>query len=284
MMESINPSLSAPNTGEQPPKPIRARTVMLTKIKPARFRLLPVTMTMLALLLILRVNAIYFDALSVRQTLVANAEAASKEEAPKEEAPKEEAAKEGDTKDESGEAGKKEEKSGKKDEAGGSDISPSEVKALKKLDEQTRYNQVELDLLQNLSKRRDELDAREKELVIKEKALEATEKRITDRVDEMKKLQVDVSKLIETYNQHQEADVKSLVKIYENMKPANAAVIFDELEMPILLSVIDAMSERKVSPILAAMSPKRAKEVTEELAELRKVKALPPAASRVTAP
>lgn len=274
MMDSINPSLSPHGATVRAVKPILKRTVTLTKVKTSRFRLLPMTMTMLALLLVLRVNAIYFDAMSLRQTLVANAEAASKEEAPKE----------GAEKSGHGEPDKKEEATDKKEEPGGSEIRPSEVKALKKLDEQTRYNQIELDLLQNLSKRRDELDAREKELVIKEKALEATEKRIADRVDEMKKLQIDVSKLIETYNQHQESDVKSLVKIYENMKPANAAIIFDELEMPILLSVIDAMSERKVSPILAAMSPKRAKEVTEELAELRKVKALPPAASGVAAP
>ena len=43
--------------------------------------------------------------------------------------------------------------------------------------------------------------------------------------------------------------------------------------MPILISVIDKMSERKVSPILAAMSPKRARDVTQELAEMRRARA-----------
>lgn len=270
MMESINPSLSQPHLKEElPQKPIKKRTVSLAKVKASRFRLMPITMTMLSLLLVLRVNDIYFDSMSLKKAFVANAQAA--EEAKPEKA--------GDAK-----AEKKDSGADKKAEPAGSEMRPSEVRALKKLGEQTKYNQIELDLLQSLSKRRDELDVREKELGLKEKTLEATEKRITSRIDEMKKLQVEVQQLIEAYKEHQTADVKSLVKIYENMKPIDAATIFNELEMPILLSVIDAMSERKVAPILAAMVPKRAKEVTEELAELRKVKALPANASAATAP
>ena len=114
--------------------------------------------------------------------------------------------------------------------------------------------------------------------------LEATEQRINGRIDEMKTLQTEVKALIDNYKAQQDADVKSLVKIYENMKPADAAAIFDELDMPILLSVIDKMSERKVAPVLAAMTPKRAKEVTEELAELRKSTMLPAEAGSVAKP
>jgi flagellar motility protein MotE (MotC chaperone) len=54
--------------------------------------------------------------------------------------------------------------------------------------------------------------------------------------------------------------------------------------MPVLLMVVDRMSERKVAPVLAAMSPTKAKDVTVQLAEQRKLQknrpgatALPPA-------
>ncbi len=261
-MQGINPSSVNPK-----PKVVTKRTYSLSKAQRSRFRVLPITMTMLSLLLVLKLNSIYFDTIELRETLVSSAVA----EEPKKEEKKEE-------------SGKKEDAKKEKPEPGGSDISPTEVKALKKLKEQTKYNQIELDLLQNLAQRRDALDVREKELVVKEKTLEATEQRITSRIDEMKKLQVEVKGLIETYKKHQDSDVKSLVKIYENMKPVDAAVIFNELDMTILLSVIDAMSERKVAPVLAAMDPKRAKDVTEELAELRKVKALPDASAAVAAP
>ena len=64
--------------------------------------------------------------------------------------------------------------------------------------------------------------------------------------------------------------IKSLVKIYEGMKPDEAAAIFNELDMPILLDVIGKMSERKVALVLANMNPKRARDVTQELADKRK--------------
>lgn len=264
-MDNINPSLSTPAARvEHDSKVHIRRSTALLKVRRSRVRLMPITMTMLSLLLVLKLNSIYFDSMALRKALVSNAEAS-------------EPAKEGKEGDKKADAKDKK-------EPGGSDISPTEVKALKKLEAQTKYNQIELDLLQNLAKRRDELDVREKELGIKEKALEATEKRISSRLKEMKTLQAEVKTLIDTYTQHQQSDVKSLVKIYENMKPVDAATIFNELEMPILLSVIDAMSERKVAPVLAAMDPKRAKDVTEELAELRKVKALPAEANTVAAP
>lgn len=279
-MDSINPSEQRVASASELKPSLRGakKRDVFSKTKPSRFRLMPITITMLSLGFVVKLSDIYADSMDIRQSFLANAQAEEKADA-KEEAKKDGEAKESDAKD-----GKKGDSKDKKDENATSKMSASEVQALKKLKEQTKYNQIELDLLQNLSSRRDELDVREKELGLKEKTLEATEKRITDRIKEMKALQKEVEGLIEAYKQHQDTDVKSLVKIYENMKPASAAEIFNELEMPILLSVIDAMSERKVAPVLAAMNPKRAKEVTEELAELRKVKALPASSAMMAAP
>jgi flagellar motility protein MotE (MotC chaperone) len=130
-----------------------------------------------------------------------------------------------------------------------------------------------LDILTNLSKRREALEVREKELEIKESALLASESRINDKIIEMKNLKEEVDKVLALYNEKQEAEIRGLVKIYEAMKPLDAAAIFNEMEMPILLEVIDKMSERKVAPVLAGMNPKRARDVTQELAEMRKVRA-----------
>ena len=58
----------------------------------------------------------------------------------------------------------------------------------------------------------------------------------------------------------------SLVKIYEKMKPKDAAQVFERLEMPVLLKVIERMKEAKTAPILAAMDPGKAKAVTVAIA------------------
>jgi flagellar motility protein MotE (MotC chaperone) len=53
------------------------------------------------------------------------------------------------------------------------------------------------------------------------------------------------------------------------MKPKDAARIFEELEMDILLPVVERMKERKTAPILAKMNADKAKAITTELAQRR---------------
>ncbi len=143
----------------------------------------------------------------------------------------------------------------------------------KELDSTTdhRFTAVEVELLQSLAKRREELDRWENNIQIKEAALDATQKRIEDKITQIETMKKQVAILLAQYNTQEDAKIHSLVKIYENMKPTEAARIFDEVEMPILLLVIDAMAEKKAAPILASMNPKKAKQLTVELANERKI-------------
>lgn len=144
------------------------------------------------------------------------------------------------------------------------------------------YSTIELDLLQNLSKRREELEQWSKELEVKENLLSATEKRIDQKLDKLQTMKKQLDGLLVTYNEKEESKIKSLVKIYENMKPKDAARIFEQLDMTVLLEVVDKMGERKVAPVLAAMDPKKAMQVTTELAEQRRLNTandLPPGAT-----
>jgi flagellar motility protein MotE (MotC chaperone) len=54
--------------------------------------------------------------------------------------------------------------------------------------------------------------------------------------------------------------------MYENMKPKDAAKIFDRLDMKILIEVATQINPRKMSDILAAMSTEAAERLTVELA------------------
>ncbi len=277
-----------------------AKKSALTFPKRRRLRLLPLTITMMALLFIVKMNELYIDSkplremYSAREAIAEDAkkpDAASTDAAAKTDgnttaadasAPKDGAAatdkpaegdnadKPDDKKDSGKKDGKKDKKPAEEMTYGTGKTSVKDIEAMKARDAQPRFTQSELDLLQNLSKRRDELDQREADLDIKEKALDASEKRLTDKIAEMKTLQVELSKVLAQYNEKQDGQIKSLVKIYENMKPEDAANIFNEMEMPILLDVIGKMSERKVALVLANMSPKKAKDVTQELADRRK--------------
>ncbi len=138
--------------------------------------------------------------------------------------------------------------------------------------EEYRYSPAEIELLQQLTKRREKLEEWDKNIAVKENLLTTTEKRIDEKLAQMDELKKELSDMLIQYNQQENAKIKSLVSIYENMKPREAARIFDEVEMPILLLVIDRMSEKKAAPILASMDPKKAKILTVQLAEQRRDK------------
>ena len=57
------------------------------------------------------------------------------------------------------------------------------------------------------------------------------------------------------------------MKVYESMRPRDAASIFDVLDMHVLLEVLDRMNDRKAAAILAAMQPERARMATQMLAQ-----------------
>lgn len=133
----------------------------------------------------------------------------------------------------------------------------------------TNFTQNEIDLLQKLTERREGLESRSRELDMREALLKAAEGRIEKKVTEMKTLQGTIEGLLKNYNQQEDTKMKSLVKIYENMKPKEAARIFEQLDMPVLLDVVERMKEQRVAPIMAEMDPMKAKSVTSELASKR---------------
>jgi flagellar motility protein MotE (MotC chaperone) len=82
-------------------------------------------------------------------------------------------------------------------------------------------------------------------------------------------LQHQLEGLQQARQQRDDASWQGLVKLYESMKPRDAATIFNDLEMPVLLGVVDRMKDRTAAPILAAMQPEKARELTIKLATLR---------------
>ncbi len=135
----------------------------------------------------------------------------------------------------------------------------------------TLLTQAEIDLLQHLAERRRVLESREQELQIRTGLLTAAEARIDKKIEELKVLRETINGLIKTFDEQQDKKLLSLVKIYENMKPKEAAKIFEDMEMDTLLEVAERMKERKLSPIMAKMNPEKAREMTVELARLRQL-------------
>lgn len=124
-------------------------------------------------------------------------------------------------------------------------------------------------MLEALRGRRVEVEAREQAAAQREVMLAAAERRLTQRVEELTVLQTRLEALERDRAAREETGLRGLVKLYEGMRPRDAAQIFDELEMPVLLPIVDRMREARASPVVAAMRPDRARALTAELARLR---------------
>jgi flagellar motility protein MotE (MotC chaperone) len=145
-----------------------------------------------------------------------------------------------------------------------------------KLPDTPPVSAAERSVLLDLRQRREALEARAKELDQRSAELAAADRRLNDRVQQLAALQTRLESLEAERERHKAENWAGLVKVYESMKPRDAAAIFDSLDMQVLLQVLDRMQERRVAPVLAAMQPDRARLATQLLAEMRTKAITPP--------
>jgi flagellar motility protein MotE (MotC chaperone) len=123
-------------------------------------------------------------------------------------------------------------------------------------------------LLERLTTRRTELEKYEQDLALRAAIVDAAEKRIEERAATLEALEAQISKLVDQRTEMETGQFAGIVAMYETMKPKDAALIFNNLEMEVLLRVAKTMSPRKMAPILAEMDPARAQELTVKMASL----------------
>lgn len=157
-------------------------------------------------------------------------------------------------------------------EAGGAAVDPRQL------------SNSEIRLLQALAARRNELDRREQSLNQREALLRAAEQKLVDRQSQLAQMRGEVRELLDALDEREKKRIGNLVKVYENMKPKDAAKIFNELELPVMMSVVERMKVRKLAPIIAAMTPDNARKVTRALAKRQKKSADEVSAGAVPAP
>jgi flagellar motility protein MotE (MotC chaperone) len=133
-------------------------------------------------------------------------------------------------------------------------------------DQAPQISASERAILERLQARRQELDTRAREIDIRESLLKAAEKRIESKVEEAKASEAKISAASGQKAEADAARFKGIVTMYENMKPKDAAKVFDRLEMAVLYEIASQIAPRKMSDIMGQMQPEAAERLTVELA------------------
>jgi flagellar motility protein MotE (MotC chaperone) len=146
-------------------------------------------------------------------------------------------------------------------------------------------------VLERLTDRREELEGRAKEIEMRETLLQAAEKRVEARIKELEAIEARISASktapvgaegAPAPDSASPAKIKDLVTMYENMRPKDAAKIFDDLNLRVLVDVSKQMNPRKLGDVIAQMKPESAQRLTVELAgPPRKIVVVPAGATAV---
>lgn len=135
---------------------------------------------------------------------------------------------------------------------------------------------AQVDVLTSLSKRRAELDARERDLDMRDNLIAAAEKRVDGKIDSLKQLQAQMQTLLSQRDDAEQKQLAVLVKTYSSMAPKDAARIFDSLNEDVLLAVAAQMKPADLSAVLAKMQADQAQKLTVKLANRLKLPDPPP--------
>ncbi|MCE2986560.1 MAG: hypothetical protein LW830_01690 [Phenylobacterium sp.] len=125
---------------------------------------------------------------------------------------------------------------------------------------------AELQILQSLGVRRGQLDQREADFNTQLALLAAAEAKLDAKVKTLNGIKSDIQGLLKTTDEQEAAEVARMVKVFENMKPKDAAPRMVLLQDSVRLPIAAKMKEKSLALVLAQMPPEEAKKLTESLA------------------
>ena len=134
------------------------------------------------------------------------------------------------------------------------------------LAQQAGISPAELRIIQSLSQRRTELDARDQDFATMLPLMAAAEQKLDAKVQALAALKAEMQQMLGQVDEREKAEIDRLVQVYSAMRPKDAAPVMASLEDRVRLPVAAAMRPRTLAAIMAQMQPAQAKELTEKLA------------------
>lgn len=133
--------------------------------------------------------------------------------------------------------------------------------------EHRQFTATEVQILQELEKRRVILDRREKALELRERLVDLAEKRLSEKTSSMEILKSQLEQLLANLSDKEEGELKELAKIYEEMKAESAANVMNRMDNKIVFDVFKRMSRKSTAKIMEKMDTGKARLISEMLAE-----------------
>jgi flagellar motility protein MotE (MotC chaperone) len=119
------------------------------------------------------------------------------------------------------------------------------------------------DYLFKLAERKKQLDAREAELNKVAEQIEKQKSEIAAKLVQLEEVRQKISAQLQDRIKADEAKVEVLVQMYTNMKPVQAAKIFETLDEDLVIEILSRMKKKNAADILNLIKPEKAQVLAE---------------------
>lgn len=119
------------------------------------------------------------------------------------------------------------------------------------------------DYLFKLAERKQQLDQREADLNKLAEHLEKQKSELSEKLVKLDEMRDKISKTLQERIKADDAKVDTLVQMYSNMKPAQAAKIFETLDEDLVIEVLGRMKKKNAADILNLIKTEKAQVLAE---------------------
>lgn len=147
----------------------------------------------------------------------------------------------------------------------GSEASPAAAP-----EDKREMSDVDLGHLQKLTERKKELDAREEELNRLESELQVQRVELEKRLKELEGMRGQISEILENRVKVDAERVETLVQMYTNMKPPQAAKVFETMDEDLAIEILGRMKKKNAADIMNLLNPEKAQTLSEMFAGFKR--------------
>ncbi|MDZ4662085.1 MAG: hypothetical protein SGJ18_10765 [Pseudomonadota bacterium] len=142
---------------------------------------------------------------------------------------------------------------------------PAEESAAKK-----NWSEEEVRVFSNLQKRKNELDQREIELAKLDEELQKQKLELDEKLKELEKVRQGVASVLKERISVDSEKLDRLVDFYSNMKPQNAAKIFEEVDESLAVEILGRLKKKNAAEIMNLVKPDKAQRLSEKYTGYRR--------------
>lgn len=131
------------------------------------------------------------------------------------------------------------------------------------------------DYIYKLSERKRILDQREEELNKKAAEIEVQKVAIEKKLTELEDYRTKISAMLQDRIKSDDGKVDTLVQVYTNMKPGQAAKIFETMDEDLVIDILSRMKKKSAAEILNLIKTEKAQAFAEKFAGYRVPTSIP---------